>query len=166
MGQTSVRSGTGFPTQQGDHPFCYSLWSLLTKKLLSIFLSGFFFLRDQGGCSLFHGFFFVLSYFCHPLPDTIPPASHQSFMCIFSCVPHVSHGLHVFLMYPLTSRHLYMLITIKADVLKYSCSRVNVHKLLRDYWWVCLSACSSLVRKPSTRLLVLLNSLCRYLDYS
>lgn len=38
-----------------------------------------------------------------------------------------------FLMYPLNSRHLYMLIITKADLLKYSYSRVNIHKPLWDY---------------------------------
>lgn len=98
-------------------------------------------------------------------PVTIPPAIYHIFMCIFGCMPLSPRGVQVFLMYRLTSRHLYMLIITKADVLKYSSSRVNIHKPLWDYWWVGPAAHASLIRKPSTRLSALFNSLCCYLDY-
>lgn len=112
---------------------CSSFCFPLTKKKI---LSGFFFLNEWGEYIWFHWVFPRLCCFCtSPVltpnfspPATISPALRRIFVCIFGCVPLLPCGMRVFLMYPLMSRYQCMLIITKADVSRYSYSRVNIHK--------------------------------------
>lgn len=120
--------------------FCCSSWVL--------FVSG------RGGCIWFHWALIGFGLFLQP-----PPPSPASAL-LTPCFPHHTfsraslawhpsfHVVHTFLMYPLPSRHLHMLIITKADVLKYPCSRANIHKPLWDSWWVQVPTYASLVREP------------------
>lgn len=119
--------------QQGAHSLFFFL--LPTDKEKKI-LSGLFFLNEWGEYIWFHWVFPRLCCFCtSPVltpnfspPATISPALRRIFVCIFGCVPLLPCGMRVFLMYPLMSRYQCMLIITKADVSRYSYSRVNIHK--------------------------------------
>lgn len=119
-------------------PILLFLFLLPTDKKNSFSFLDSFSLVGRLGIFDFVEFFFVLCVFAKPSstanfspPDT---TSHCIFMCILGCAPLFPCGVHVFLMYPVTSRHLHMLIISKADVLTYPCSRGNVHKRLWDNW--------------------------------
>ena len=149
---TPVCSGIGLPTQQ--RPYSFILFAPTAKKISFCCSFWVLFVREWGGYIWFHWAlicFGMLLQTPAPSPASAlltPRFQHHTFSCA-SLAWHPSfHMVHTFLMYPLPSRHLHMLIITKADVLKYPYSRANIHKPFWDSWWVQVSTYASLVREP------------------
>lgn len=131
---TSVCSGTGLPTQQRAHSFI--LFAPTAKKISFCHSFWVLFVRGRGGYIWFHWALICFGLFLQ-LPAPSPASalltpcfpSHTSSYASLAWHPSF-HMAHTFLMYPLPSRHLHMLIITKADVLKYPYSRANIHKPL------------------------------------